>query len=107
MIVRAFAVLVLVTLVGGVVFNATTVALPKLFDERLPLLAGSPFGVGVLVAMRLSSIGAMAQLIVGRLVDRHPLTARRSCRWRCCRRPCLLLAAWAADWADAGARRSA
>jgi MFS family permease len=71
-IVRAFAVLVLVTLAGGVVFNAMTVALPKMVDERLPQLSGSTFGVGLLVCA-VYIVGAMAQLVMGRLVDRHPL----------------------------------
>jgi hypothetical protein len=71
-IVRVFAVLVLVTLAGGVVFNAMTVALPKMVDERLPQLAGSTLGVGLLVCA-IYIVGAMAQLVTGRLVDRHPL----------------------------------
>jgi MFS family permease len=71
-IVRVFAVLVLVTLAGGVVFNAMTVALPKMVEERLPQLAGSTLGVGLLVCA-VYVVGAMAQLVTGRLVDRHPL----------------------------------
>lgn len=71
-IVRAFVVLALVTLSGGVVFNAATVALPKLIDERLPQLAGSTLGVGLLVCA-VYTVGAMAQLVMGRLIDRHPL----------------------------------
>ena len=71
-IVRAFVVLALVTLSGGVVFNATTVALPKMIDERLPQLAGSTLGVGLLVCM-VYVVGATAQLVMGRLIDRHPL----------------------------------
>lgn len=71
-IIRAFAVLALVTLAGGVVFNATTVALPKMVEERLPQLAGSTFGVGILVAA-VYIVGAMSQLIMGRLIDRRPL----------------------------------
>jgi MFS family permease len=71
-VVRAFLVLALVTLSGGIVFNATTVALPKLIDERLPQLAGSTLGVGMLVCA-VYIVGAMAQLVMGRLIDRHPL----------------------------------
>ena len=71
-IIRAFAVLALVTLAGGVVFNATTVAFPKVIDERLPQLAGSTFGVGLLVCA-VYVVGAMSQLVMGRLIDRHPL----------------------------------
>jgi MFS family permease len=71
-IIRAFAVLALVTLAGGIVFNATTVAFPKVIDERLPQLAGSTFGVGLLVCV-VYVVGAMSQLVMGRLIDRHPL----------------------------------
>jgi MFS family permease len=71
-IVRAFVVLALVTLSGGVVFNAATVALPKMIDERLPQLAGSTLGVGILVCA-VYVVGAMAQLVMGHLIDRHPL----------------------------------
>ncbi len=71
-IMRAFVVLALVTLSGGVVFNATTVAMPKMIDERLPQLAGSTLGVGLLVSA-VYIVGAMSQLVMGRLIDRHPL----------------------------------
>jgi MFS family permease len=71
-IVRAFAVLILATLCGGIVFNATTLALPKLIAERLPQLAGSTFAVGLLVCA-IYVVGALSQLVMGRLIDRHPL----------------------------------
>jgi MFS family permease len=71
-ILRAFAVLVLVTLAGGIVFNATTIALPKMVDERLPQLAGSTLGIGILVCA-VYIVGAMAQLVMGCLIDRQPL----------------------------------
>src|SRR5262249_43206017 len=61
-IVHAFAVLVLVAAAGSVVFQAVTNSMPKVFDERLSLLAGSPFWIGVLVAV-VYVIGAIAQLI--------------------------------------------
>jgi MFS family permease len=71
-LVRAFAVLAVVTVSGGLVFNAMTVALPKLIDERVPQLGGSTFGIGILVCA-VYLVGAMSQLIIGRLIDRHPL----------------------------------
>jgi MFS family permease len=96
-VIRAFAVLALVTVAGGIVFNATTVTLPKVFDERLTSLASSPFAVGAF-AFAVYTIGATSQLIVGRLVDRHslrnvflPLSALQA--------PCLFLAIYAWDWA--------
>ncbi len=71
-LIRAFAVLGLVTLAGGLSLNAVTVALPKMVDERLPQLAGSTLGVGILVCV-VYVVGAMSQLLMGRLIDRHPL----------------------------------
>jgi MFS family permease len=71
--------LVLVFLVAvvcnGLLFNATTVSMPKLFDERLrPVLAGE-WGLGAIGAIIavVYLIAAMAQLLVGRLIDRFPL----------------------------------
>jgi MFS family permease len=96
-IVHAFSVLVLVAASGSVVFQAITNSMPKVFDERFSLLAGSPFRIGVLVAS-VYVIGAMAQLIVGHFVDRHPLRTV-FLPLSLIQGPCLLLAAWAQDWA--------
>jgi MFS family permease len=96
-VIHAFAVLVLVTMAGSVVFNATTIAMPKVFDERLPLLAATPFRVGALVFV-VYVIGAMAQLIVGHFVDRYPLRTV-FLPLSLIQAPCLLLAVWAQEWA--------
>jgi MFS family permease len=96
-IIRAFAVLALVTLVGGIVFNATTVAFPKVIDERLPQLAGSTFGVGLLVCM-VYVVGAMSQLVMGRLIDRHPLKVGFMAV-ALFQGPLLLATAYASGWA--------
>jgi MFS family permease len=96
-VVHAFSVLVLVAASGSIVFAAVTNSMPKVFDERLSLLAGSPFWIGVLVAV-VYVIGAMAQLIVGHFVDRHPLRTV-FLPLSLIQGPCLLLAAWAQDWA--------
>ena len=95
-IMHAFSVLVLVAAAGSVVFQAITNSMPKVFDERLSLLAGSPFWIGVLAAA-VYVIGAMAQLIVGHFVDRHPLRTV-FLPLSLIQGPCLLLAAWAQDW---------
>ncbi|HKF71114.1 MAG TPA: MFS transporter [Stellaceae bacterium] len=95
-IVHAFSVLVLVAASGSVVFQAITNSMPKVFDERFSLLAGSPFRIGVLVAV-VYVIGAMAQLVVGHFVDRHPLRTV-FLPLSLIQGPCLLLAAWAQDW---------
>ncbi|HXC90457.1 MAG TPA: MFS transporter [Stellaceae bacterium] len=95
-IVRAFLVLALVTLSGGVVFNAMTVALPKMIDERLPQLAGSTLGVGILVCA-VYVVGAMAQLVMGRLIDRHPLKVG-FLALALFQAPLLLAASWTSGW---------
>jgi len=95
-VIRVFVVLALVTMAGGVVFNATTVGMPKIFEERLPMLVGSPFGVGLL-AFLVYVIGATAQLIVGRLVDRYPLRTV-FLPLAALQAPCLFLAASAQSW---------
>jgi MFS family permease len=94
--VRAFAVLALVGVSGGVVFNAATIALPKLFSERLQDLIGTPVGISLLVfAVYLA--GAMAQLIIGRLVDRFTLK-QIFVPVSFLQAPCLLLAGLTDSW---------
>jgi MFS family permease len=67
---RVFGVVFFTTALGGLIFQATTFALPKVFDERLAELAGSATAVGG-YAFVVFSIAAFAQLVVGYLVDRH------------------------------------
>ena len=69
---RVFTILTVATTCGGVIFNATTVAMPKIFDERLTALTQTTLGIGVLVSL-VYAFAAMAQLVVGYLIDRHPL----------------------------------
>jgi MFS family permease len=69
---RVFAVLTVTTLFGGVIFNSTTVAMPKIFDERLTELVDTTLGIGILVSF-VYVFAAMAQLVVGHLLDRGAL----------------------------------
>ena len=69
---RVFAILTVATACGGVIFNATTVSMPKVFDERLSALTHSTFGVGMLVC-GVYLIAAMAQLCVGWWLDHRSL----------------------------------
>lgn len=71
---RVFAVLTVATACGGVIFNSTTIAMPKVFDERLAALAHSTLGVGLLVC-GVYLIAALAQLCVGWWLDRRSLKA--------------------------------
>src|SRR5918992_1813941 len=66
---RIFAILLIATACGGVIFNSTTVAMPKVFDERLTSLTQSNFGIGALVAF-VYALAALAQLAMGNLIDR-------------------------------------
>lgn len=69
---RVFAILLIATACGGVIFNSTTVAMPKVFDERLAGLTQTSFGIGALVAF-VYSLAALAQLAMGSLIDRFEL----------------------------------
>jgi len=71
---RVFLVVAVATACGGLVFNATTVSMPKVFDERLSALTDSNLGIGVLVCATYL-IAAMAQLLVGWWLDRRPVKA--------------------------------
>ena len=72
MLVRLFAVIFFSTAVGGLIFQSTTFALPKIFDERLGDIAASASLVGW-YAFMVFTIAAFAQLAVGYLVDRHSI----------------------------------
>ena len=94
--IRAFAVLVLATVCGGVIFNATTVAIPKVFDERLNALVNTSFGIGLLACF-VFVIAALAQLWVGGLIDR--LSLRRAfLPVALAQAPLLWLAGVSTDW---------
>jgi len=67
---RLFAIILFSTAVGGLIFQSTTFALPKVFDERLPMIAGTATLVGW-YAFVVFTIASFAQLVVGFLVDHH------------------------------------
>ena len=69
---RIFTILLIATACGGVIFNSTTVAMPKVFDERLRELTQSNIGIGALVAV-VYTLAAFAQLAMGALIDRFEL----------------------------------
>ena len=69
---RIFTILLIATACGGVIFNSTTVAMPKVFDERLHELTQSSLGVGALVAI-VYTVAAFAQLAMGALIDRFEM----------------------------------
>jgi MFS family permease len=67
---RVFVIVMFAAAVGGLIFQSTTFALPKIFDERLSGLAGSATSVGS-YAFVVFALAAFAQLVVGYLVDNH------------------------------------
>ena len=69
---RVFGIVFFTTALGGMIFQSTTFALPKIFDERLGDLAISATEVGF-YAFLVFSVAAFAQLLVGYLLDRYRL----------------------------------
>ena len=72
LLIRMFAIILFTTALGGLVFQSTTFALPKVFDERLVDIAGTVTSVGW-YAFLVFSVAAFAQLVVGYLVDNHSI----------------------------------
>lgn len=66
---RVLAVILFTTALGGLVFQSTTFALPKVLDERAGDIAASATLIGWL-AFFAFAVGSMGQLVVGSLVDR-------------------------------------
>jgi MFS family permease len=66
---RVSAIVFLTTAVSSIVFQSTTFALPKVFDERLQGIAVSATTLGQL-AFLVFAIASVGQLIVGHFLDR-------------------------------------
>ncbi len=62
-------VIAVVTLIGGLVFNSTTIALPKLFEERLSLISLKALNF-TFMASAVYAIASMAQIAAGFAVDK-------------------------------------
>ena len=69
---RIFAVILVTTAIGGLVFQSTTFALPKIFDERLSDLTASATTNGWFVFI-VFAIAAGGQVLVGKLLDHYPV----------------------------------
>jgi MFS family permease len=72
MMARIFAIMLVATAFGGIIFNSTTISMPKVFDERLSALTHTNFGIGLLVAV-VYTMAAFAQVLMGALIDRMEL----------------------------------
>lgn len=95
--VKVFAMVAIASVLGGFLFHAGTVALPKIFADRAAGLASGITEVGGLVSI-VFAVAALAQLPVGWMLDRHPA------RWILAglagtQLALLLLAVGATDWA--------
>jgi MFS family permease len=69
--VRVIAIVMFTTALGGLVFQSTTFALPKIVAERAADIAQSATLVGWL-AFFIFTIGSIGQLVVGYAIDRIP-----------------------------------
>lgn len=68
---RVFIAMTVAVICVGLIFQTTSVSLPKIFDDRLALGEGA-LGAGFLVSI-VYFIAAGSQLIGGELADRYPL----------------------------------
>lgn len=71
---RVLVVVFFATAVGGFIFNATTIALPKVFDERVMALSDGAAQAGSLIALVFAA-AAFTQVVVGHLIDRYSIKA--------------------------------
>lgn len=74
--VRAYAILALCMLCGGLIYQATQSSLPKVFEERLGDWIGGTgtLGIGTAV-MIVYGVAGLMQVWCGHLADRYPLKA--------------------------------
>lgn len=86
LLLRVSAIVFVTAAVSSIIFQSTTFALPKMFDERLQGLAanlsswttgnmaGEPDGTATIIGMlafAVFTIASIAQLVVGKMLDRH------------------------------------
>jgi MFS family permease len=71
-VVRAFLVMTLAAISGGLIFNFTTNGNGQLLAERMRGLVDDSAALGALLA-GVYTVASLAQLVVGRLIDRFPL----------------------------------
>lgn len=69
---RVFIFLIVAPLFGGLIFQATTIALPKILSERLDYLTANPSEIGIVAAV-VFALAALGQVVVGELLDRYPI----------------------------------
>ncbi len=71
-VLRILAVVFFTTALGGLVFQSTTFALPRILAERVSTVEQAATFIGQLAFFAFAA-GSMGQLVVGYLLDRHPV----------------------------------
>jgi MFS family permease len=69
---RVLAVMTLASASGGLIFNLTTNGNGLMLGQRWTALAGDPSTLGLLLGA-VYAVASVAQVVVGRLIDRYPL----------------------------------
>lgn len=69
---RVLAVMTVASASGGLVFNLTTNGNGQMLGERLTAFANDPSTLGLLLGA-VYAVASLAQVVVGRLIDRYPL----------------------------------
>ena len=93
---RVFVVMTVASATGGMVFNMTTNGNGQLLAERLRGVVDDPATLGLLLAL-VYAVASVAQVVVGRLIDRVPLR-RLQVSILLMQVPLLLLASQAQGW---------
>jgi len=93
---RVFVVMTVASAAGGMVFNLTTNGNGQLLAERLRGVVDDPATLGMLLAV-VYAVSSLAQVVVGRLIDRVPLK-RLQLTIVLAQAPLLLLASQAQGW---------
>ncbi len=93
---RVFTVMTVAAITGGLIFNFTTNGNAQLLGERMRGVIDDPAALGTLLAA-VYAIASLAQVVVGRLIDRVPLK-RLQLAIVLAQAPLLLAAAHAQGW---------
>ena len=98
---RVFMVMTVAAITGGLIFNFTTNGNAQLLAERMRGVVDDPARLGTLLAV-VYAVASLAQVVVGRLIDKVPLK-RLQLGIVLAQAPLLLLAAHAQGWSLAAA----
>lgn len=93
---RAFLVMTTAAVSGSMLFNFSTNGNARLLAERFDGIVNDPAQLGMLLAA-VYALASLAQVVVGRLIDRLPIKRLYLCIVAC-QVPLLALAAYATGW---------